>query len=235
MSGQNSMFTWTRDHLLHHKYSDTDADPHNSNRGFFFSHMGWLMMKKHPLVLKKQREIDVSHLRADKLVMFQYRYFLPLYFLVGVLFPVAVPMYFWNETFWCSFFVPYVLQYVTNLHITWSINSFAHLWGSKPYDKRIKPSESWVASFLTLGDGWHNFHHAFPWDYRMAEKFSISTKNLELLAYLGLAYDLKMASPAVVQGHIMRHGKKTDEQMLVKEVIKSKRERKDANDAARAM
>lgn len=68
------MYIWVRDHRLHHKFSDTDADPHNANRGFFFCHMGWLMSKKHPLVIAKGKTIDMSDLEADSLVMFQKRY-----------------------------------------------------------------------------------------------------------------------------------------------------------------
>ncbi|KZC13887.1 Acyl-CoA Delta(11) desaturase [Dufourea novaeangliae] len=228
IAGQNSTFTWARDHILHHKYSDTDADPHNSNRGFFFAHMGWLMMKKHPLLRQKQREMDVSDLLQDKILMFQHKYFLYLYFPLAVFFPVMVPIYFWNETMWTSFFVVYCCQYVTNLHITWTINSFAHLWGAKPYDKRIRATESLISSIVTLGEGWHNFHHAFPWDYRMGEKFSLSAKVLELLAYFGLAYDLKLASPKIIQGHTTRHASKSDRQILAEEVVKIKRERKNA-------
>lgn len=65
------MWTWVRDHRLHHKYSDTDADPHNARRGFFFSHMGWLMVRPHPAVVKEGRKIDLSDLKADPLIMFQ--------------------------------------------------------------------------------------------------------------------------------------------------------------------
>lgn len=63
-----------RDHRLHHKYTDTDADPHNARRGFFFSHMGWLMMKKHPEVFKKGKGIDMSDIERDPVVMFQKRF-----------------------------------------------------------------------------------------------------------------------------------------------------------------
>ncbi|XP_076645821.1 acyl-CoA Delta-9 desaturase-like [Halictus rubicundus] len=216
MSGQNSMFTWARDHIMHHKYSDTDLDPHNSNRGLFFSHMGWLMMQKHPLLRQKEREMDWSELTQDKLIMFQHNYFLYLYVPLAVIFPVSVPIYFWNESLWNSFFVAYCLQYVTNLHTTWSINSAAHAWGSKPYDKRIRPAESPIVIALTLGDGWHNFHHAFPWDYRMTDRsFSVSARVLEFLAYLGLAYDLKMVTPNIVQGHSKRHGNAADRETFV--------------------
>jgi len=70
MSSQNSVLIWARDHRQHHKYSDTDADPHNSTRGFFFSHCGWLLMRKHPDVIAKGKTIDISDLEADPIVMF---------------------------------------------------------------------------------------------------------------------------------------------------------------------
>ena len=53
IAGQNNLYVWCRDHRVHHKFSDSDADPHDTNRGFFFAHMGWLMYKKHPAVLVK--------------------------------------------------------------------------------------------------------------------------------------------------------------------------------------
>lgn len=71
VSGQNCLWVWVRDHRQHHKYSDTDADPHNANRGFFFSHIGWLMSRKHPKVIEYGKKIDMSDLEADPLIMFQ--------------------------------------------------------------------------------------------------------------------------------------------------------------------
>lgn len=68
---QNDIHEWARDHRVHHKYSETDADPHNATRGFFFSHVGWLLVRKHPDVKKKGKAIDMSDLNADPLVMFQ--------------------------------------------------------------------------------------------------------------------------------------------------------------------
>ncbi|XP_076249185.1 stearoyl-CoA desaturase 5-like [Calliopsis andreniformis] len=235
MAGQNSMFTWARDHKLHHKYSDTDADPHNSTRGFFFSHMGWLMVVPHPLLRQKKREVDVSELLQDKLLMFQHKYFLYLYIPLAVVFPVGVPVYFWNESLWNSFFVVYCLQYVTNLHITWSINSFAHLWGPKPYDKRVKARESILVQMLTLGEGSHNFHHAFPWDYRMTRKFSLSANVLEVLSYLGLAYDLRSVTSNIIQGHSKRHGLFDDKETLARKIAQFKEEQNNAKRKLHAM
>lgn len=68
---QNCVIEWVRDHRVHHKYSDTNADPHNASRGFFFSHMGWLMCKKHPDVIKYGKRVDMTDLTSDPVLQFQ--------------------------------------------------------------------------------------------------------------------------------------------------------------------
>lgn len=68
---QNHIYEWVRDHRVHHKFTDTDADPHNSQRGFFFSHMGWLIIKKHKDVMVRGATVDMSDLKQDGVVMFQ--------------------------------------------------------------------------------------------------------------------------------------------------------------------
>lgn len=74
MAVQNDIYEWTRDHRVHHKFTETDADPHNAKRGFFFSHIGWLMVKKHPDVKRLGKKVDLRDLEEDKIVMFQKRY-----------------------------------------------------------------------------------------------------------------------------------------------------------------
>lgn len=68
---QNDIYEWARDHRVHHKYSETDADPHNALRGFFFAHIGWLLVRKHPDVIEKGMKLELTDLKADKVVMFQ--------------------------------------------------------------------------------------------------------------------------------------------------------------------
>lgn len=70
-SFQKSIYGWARDHRVHHRFTDTDADPHNSKRGFFFSHIGWLMLKKHVDVIEKGKTFDMSDLESDPVVQFQ--------------------------------------------------------------------------------------------------------------------------------------------------------------------
>jgi stearoyl-CoA desaturase (delta-9 desaturase) len=73
MAAQEPILHWARDHRVHHKFTDTDADPYNSRRGFFFSHMGWLLCKKHPEVVRQGQKIDMSDLRDDPMLNFQKR------------------------------------------------------------------------------------------------------------------------------------------------------------------
>jgi len=209
MAGQNCMYIWVRDHRLHHKFSDTDADPHNAMRGFFFSHMGWLMSKKHPLVIQKGKTIDMSDMDADPLVMFQKKYYKTLYFIFALLIPVYIPVLFWGETPWNSLFVSYFLRYVTLLHITWTVNSIAHFYGTKPFDKNMVSVESRIVALWAGGEGWHNYHHAFPWDYKASEfgaGLNATGFFIDVMAHLGLAYDLREASPDVVKKRAMRTG-----------------------------
>ncbi|XP_018576960.1 stearoyl-CoA desaturase 5-like [Anoplophora glabripennis] len=209
IAGQNCLYIWVRDHRQHHKFSDTDADPHNAHRGFFFSHVGWLMSKKHPAVIEKGKTIDMSDLEADWLVMFQKEFYKPLYAVFAIALPVAIPVHFWNETYINSFFISYMLRNMVVLNITWLVNSAAHLYGTKPFDKFIMPTESTFVGFVALGEGWHNYHHSFPWDYRAAElgsKYCLTTYVIDFLSYFGLAYDLKSAPYTMIEKRALRTG-----------------------------
>lgn len=119
---------------MHHKYSETDADPHNAKRGLFFSHVGWLLCKKHPEVISKGKGLDVSDLLNDPIVYYQKKYYLILMPLVCFVLPVITPMYFWGETFSNAWFVN-LLRYTVTLNATWCVNSLAHFFGGRPYDK----------------------------------------------------------------------------------------------------
>jgi stearoyl-CoA desaturase (delta-9 desaturase) len=68
---KNDIYEWSRDHRVHHKFSETDADPHNACRGFFFAHVGWLLCKKHPEVKRRGKTVDVSDLLQDPVVVYQ--------------------------------------------------------------------------------------------------------------------------------------------------------------------
>ncbi|XP_050308783.1 acyl-CoA Delta-9 desaturase-like [Anthonomus grandis grandis] len=209
MAFENSVIEWARDHRVHHKYSETDADPHNAKRGFFFAHMGWLLCKKHPEVIRQGQKIDISDLYADPIIRFQHKYYMILMPLVCFVLPVPVPVLLWNET-WLNSFCMNILRFIFTLHASWLVNSAAHMWGDRPYDKYINPSENLAVSILALGEGWHNYHHTFPWDYKAAElgQYSVnfSTCLIDMAAKIGWAYDLKSVSEDVVKKRVARTG-----------------------------
>ncbi|MCQ7632642.1 acyl-CoA desaturase [Salmonella enterica] len=209
MAFQNDVYEWSRDHRTHHKFSETHADPHNSRRGFFFSHVGWLLVRKHPAVKEKGGMVDMSDLKADKLVMFQRRYYLPGLLLFCFVLPTLVPWYFWGETFQNSWYVATLLRYTLVLNATWLVNSAAHLYGYRPYDKNIGPRENMMVSVGALGEGFHNYHHTFPYDYSASEyrwHINFTTFFIDCMAALGLAYDRKKVSKAAVLARIKRTG-----------------------------
>jgi stearoyl-CoA desaturase (delta-9 desaturase) len=206
---EDSVIDWARDHRVHHKFSETDADPHNAKRGFFFSHVGWLLCRKHPQVKEKGKQIDLSDLWADPILRFQKKYYNILMPLVSFVMPTVVPMYFWNETFGNAFCVN-LFRYALTLNATWLVNSAAHMWGDKPYDRFINPAENLVVAILALGEGWHNYHHTFPWDYKTSElgKYSVnfSAAFIDLFAKIGWAYELKTVSEEMIKKRVLRTG-----------------------------
>lgn len=132
---QRDAYTWAHDHRVHHKYSETDADPHDARRGFFFAHVGWLFLTPHPEVVAKRKMIDMSDLQNDAIVMWQKKLYEPLFALIAIGMPVLVPWYFWNESLWLSFWVNFNLRFCITLNIAFFVNSVAHMYGKRPYDK----------------------------------------------------------------------------------------------------
>lgn len=206
---QNSVYEWSRDHRLHHKFTETDADPHNAKRGFFFSHVGWLLVKKHPEVKEKGKSLDMSDLLQDEVVMFQHRHYKKMVSLFCFAIPIAVPVFVWEEAVYIAALVSGFMRYCALLNGTWLVNSAAHMWGSKPYDVNIDPAENYSVSFLTVGEGFHNYHHTFPHDYSTSEfgwKLNITTLFIDIMYYLGQAYDRRTVSKETVLKRKQRTG-----------------------------
>ncbi|XP_005481334.1 stearoyl-CoA desaturase [Melospiza melodia melodia] len=209
MAFQNDIYEWVRDHRVHHKFSETDADPHNAMRGFFFSHIGWLLVRKHPDVIEKGQKLDLSDIKADKVVMFQRRYYKPSVVLLCFTLPSVVPWYFWDESIIISFFIPAILRYTVGLNCTWLVNSAAHMFGNRPYDQNINPRENPLVSLGAIGEGFHNYHHTFPYDYSTSEfgwRFNLTTAFIDLMCLLGLASDRKKVSKEVILARKLRTG-----------------------------
>lgn len=136
---QEDIYTWCRNHRVHHKFSETNADPHNVNRGFFFAHMGWLMCEKHPDVISKGATVSCEDLLQDPIVYYQRKYYILFALLFAILIPTAIPVYWFGETWRTAFFAGVILRLIYLYHCTWLVNSVAHMFGDKPYDKQMNP------------------------------------------------------------------------------------------------
>ncbi|XP_013100667.2 acyl-CoA Delta-9 desaturase-like [Stomoxys calcitrans] len=205
-----SVYHWVRDHRVHHKYTETEADPHNAKRGFFFSQIGWLLVKKQQEVKEKAKGIDYSDVLNNPLVMFQHRHYFILTLFACYIIPTIVPIYFWNETFLNAFFVSVMLRHVCTVHGIGTINSVAHLYGNRPYDKNYNPTENNIVNILAVGEGFHNYHHVFPWDYKASElghyALNLGATFIDFFAKIGWAYDLKTVSPQMIRNRVERTG-----------------------------
>ncbi|KAJ3757119.1 delta 9-fatty acid desaturase protein [Lentinula raphanica] len=160
---QGSCYWWARAHRSHHRHTDTDLDPYNSNRGLFWTHIGWMIFKTN----LRTGTADISDLKKDKLVQFQHRQYFSLAILFGLVFPSIVPGLVWGD-WWGGFCFASALRLTVAHHSTFCINSIAHYLGSTPYDDRLSPRDHLLSALLTMGEGYHNFHHQFPMDYRNA-------------------------------------------------------------------
>ena len=209
IANQGSIYHWSRDHRVHHKFSETHADPHDATRGFFFAHMGWLLIKKHPDVVKAGREMDFSDLLQDPFVLFQKK--LDPWFTLYMCYvmPAQVASYFWGEGFWNGFLVAGGFRYLWVLHCTWLVNSAAHLYGDHPYDVLSYPAENPVVSYFAVGEGWHNWHHKYPFDYAASE-FGVSSQYnpsklvIDTMAACGLVWNRKRGTAAWARGRERR-------------------------------
>jgi stearoyl-CoA desaturase (Delta-9 desaturase) len=198
IANQGSIYHWSRDHRVHHKHSESDADPHNATRGFFYAHMGWLFVKKHPATITAGKQLDYTDLAKDVTVVFQ-RTLDPWFALfMCFVFPGLICTL-WGDNFWNGYWVAGALRYVYVLHMTWCVNSAAHFFGARPYDSKLWPAENFWVSVGAIGEGWHNWHHKYPYDYATSEfgvwkQYNPTKAFIDVCCALGLAYDCKRAT-----------------------------------------
>jgi len=134
----------------------------------------------------------------------------PLVELIWGLLHTIIPVYFWGEDpiLAASFCV--VTRYVYSLNLTWLVNSWSHLYGYRPYNGKIMPVEATIRHLL-IGEGFHNFHHTYPWDYSASELgpldvFNPATALINFFHYMGWAWDLRKANPATVEKQMNSSG-----------------------------
>jgi len=190
MALQNSVLVWAANHRVHHRNIDSlELDPYCARRGFWFSHIGW-MLNNYP-----SGEADfscVKDLERDPLVRWQHRFYLPLALLMNFGVPIALGWAYGDV--WGFLLLSGFLRLVASHHFTFFINSLAHMWGVQPYTDDNTARDNGVVSLLTYGEGYHNFHHMFAHDYRNGVRWwqwDPSKWFISAMSWLGLARNLK--------------------------------------------
>lgn len=208
---QKSIYDWSRNHRIHHQYSDTELDPHNINQGFLHAHMDWV---------GKKTSLDgnfsqVPDLTQNKIVMWQYKYYWSIALFMGVVVPLLIG---WMVGRPLAVFVwGSLLRIVFQSHATYSVNSLAHMWGNRPYSLDVEARDSWAVAIISNGEGFHNFHHRFASDYRNGWRWYQwdPTKWWVLfLERMGWAWNLKAASEAdIIKAQLIVDAKKVDQKI----------------------
>jgi stearoyl-CoA desaturase (delta-9 desaturase) len=180
-SVQKGALWWAAHHRDHHKYSDTDRDPHDSRRGFWYSHCGWIL--DHTDATDYARVKDLA--RYPELVILNKLKITP-----GVLLGVAV----WWIWGWSGLVIGFCLSTVLLWHGTFTINSLSHMLGKPRYATGELSKNNWFLALITLGEGWHNNHHHFMNSTRQGFywwEIDITYYVLKALSAVRLVWDLR--------------------------------------------
>jgi stearoyl-CoA desaturase (delta-9 desaturase) len=162
---EGSVLEWATDHRNHHCYTDTEKDPYNIKQGFWHAHMGWLFT----LDPDKRNFSNVADLQKSRLLRLQHRYYTPISVMMGFILPAAIASL-WGEPI-AGLIIAGGLRITLFHQSTFCINSLCHILGSRDYSKKTSACDNWLSALLTCGEGYHNYHHTFPSDYRNGIRF----------------------------------------------------------------
>lgn len=184
---QGSALKWSSDHRLHHRFEDTDKDPYNIKKGFWHAHMGWMM--KHETV---SLPIHAPDLEKNKLVKIQNDYYIVWAVGVGYILPLLVGMALGNA--FLGLILAGGLRIFLTQQSTFLVNSLSHMHGKSTYSEEKTARDSIIVTLLTHGEGYHNFHHQFQFDYRNGIRWyhwDPTKWSIQVAYLLGLAKKLK--------------------------------------------
>ena len=189
---QNSIIEWSSDHRNHHKFVDSDKDPYSASRGFFYSHMGWIMIEEDMFINDFS---NIKDLDQSAIIKWQHRNIFVIGGVSGWILPALIGFALGGipTAVGCLVYGGF-LRTVFVHHGTFLINSAAHIWGTQPYSDGNSSKDSFWLAFFTFGEGYHNFHHQFQADYRNGIKwyqFDPTKWWIKTLSLIGITSDLK--------------------------------------------
>lgn len=203
MAVEGPVLQWVADHRKHHQHSDEDGDPHSPHlhdggiwqaiNGMWHAHVGWMLR---PSVRGSMRYI--GDLRKDKLVRKISSQF-PMWVLIGLIIPAVLGGVLTLS--WMGVLLGFIWGGLVRVflvhHMTWSINSVCHIWGTQPFDTHDHSRNNLFMGVFALGEGWHNNHHAFQSSARHGLRWwelDLSYAIIWMMSKVGLAYDVRVPS-----------------------------------------
>lgn len=209
MAAQGPVIEWCAEHRRHHQMSDTPGDPHSPHaskdggwgegimatlRGAAHAHLGWLFARSRADLSRFSKDLE-----QDRALVLANNHFLWLV-LAGLVLPAAVAGLItlsWSGVLLGLLWGGLVRMFLVH-HVTWSVNSVCHLWGSRPFSTGDQSRNNAIVGFLALGEGWHNNHHAFPTSARHGLRWweiDVSYGCIRLLELVGLARQVRVPAP----------------------------------------
>src|SRR5579871_4929024 len=190
-TAQKSVLWWTAQHRHHHLHSDTERDLHSPRqRGFWYSHVGWIFARR-------QDTVDLTKVadfaRYPELMWLHRHELVPA---------AALAVICWLAGGWSGLVVGFFWSTVLVFHATFCINSLAHVWGKKRYVTGDDSRNNWFLATFTMGEGWHNNHHAYQSSVRQGFRwweYDPTYYILKVLSWTVLVWDLKLPPAAVLR------------------------------------
>jgi stearoyl-CoA desaturase (Delta-9 desaturase) len=191
-SAQRGILWWAAKHRQHHKHSDTAADVHSpAQHGFLYAHLGWIFVPRND-VTDYSAVRDLA--RYKDLVWLNRQPYLPAAVLAFAT---------WLLAGWSGLAVGFCWSTVAVWHATFSINSLAHVIGRQRYVTGDQSRNHWLLALLTMGEGWHNNHHAYQASVRQGFRwweYDPTYYTLRVLSWAGFVWDLHVPPKAVIRG-----------------------------------
>jgi stearoyl-CoA desaturase (delta-9 desaturase) len=209
MAIEGSVNSWIANHRRHHAYADKEGDPHSPHlgveegargivKGLWHAHVGWLFSKEKTTIERWAPDLlkDSAMRRIDEL----FPLWVVLSFVLPALFGLLLTQSLWGAVtafLWGGLARIFMLH-----HVTWSINSICHYYGRRPFETSDESTNNWLLSLISLGESWHNNHHAFPSSavHGLGKwQVDISAAIIGAFERLRLADHVKRASPKQIE------------------------------------
>jgi stearoyl-CoA desaturase (delta-9 desaturase) len=190
MASQKGPLWWAAHHRNHHRFSDTERDVHSPKRGFWWSHVGWILCDKY-------NQADLTQIRDFE--KYPELRFINKHDWIG---PWVLGATCYLIGGWSGLLIGFFASTVLLWHTTFTVNSVAHVMGRRAYETTDTSRNTLLVALATGGEGWHNNHHRYPWSARQGFRWwqiDMTYYVLRALSWIGIVRDLRPVPPAVIE------------------------------------